>query len=57
MNYERYMVFESDQYYPAGGLNDCRFSSDSKREAIEYADESAHEAVDVFDRLTGSVIY
>jgi len=57
MGYERYMVFESDQYYPNGGLDDCRFSSDSKDEAMEYADKSKHETVDVFDRLTGDIIY
>lgn len=58
MKYARYMVFRICQYYPAGGLGDCIFSSDDLEEAKKYLDENyLPEEGYVFDRIEGLEVY
>mgnify|MGYP003677404965 CR=1 FL=1 len=51
--YKRFMVFEYDSYYPAGGLDDVNESFDDELKAILYAKSSKYDYAEIFDREKG----
>lgn len=55
--FKRYMVWESEQYYPGGGLQDFEHSFDTLEEAIAYIKNCKKEMYSpwrgIFDRIEG----
>lgn len=57
---KRFLVFEYEHYYPAGGMDDLTESYDTLLEAINYIDtifKDSQSGFDVFDRFSGFVIF
>ena len=54
--YNRYMLFTISEYYPSGGLGDCVYSGDSKRECkISISDYIGMDWY-IFDRVEGIIV-
>lgn len=49
----RYLVFQYDYYYPAGGINDLKGIFDTIEDVKEFLqkDQSGYENYDVYDRI------
>lgn len=55
---KRFMVFEEAQFYPSGGLSDCRISFDTADEAVKYCEENPYgDSQYVWDRIMDKDIY
>jgi hypothetical protein len=57
MEYKRYMCFEICEFYPSGGVSDCKESYDDLEDALTWlknnnSDDSAY----IFDRIEGKLI-
>lgn len=58
MKYKKFIVFQFEQYYPQGGLNDIKGSFDSLEEAIAFIQKNRQDYNQIVNRDTwGSVIY
>lgn len=55
----RYLVFAYDEYYPLGGMEDCRYKSNEPLavRAKVRSLKSEWETVEVYDCVTDKVCY
>lgn len=53
----KYILFQYDQYYPAGGLEDIHESYDTLDEAIKQAKEEPSDFNEVVDRDTWEMVW
>ncbi len=51
----RYLVFEFDNYYPCGGMGDVREEFNSFDKAVEHAQKSKDDYVEIYDRLDDEI--
>lgn len=56
MKYKKYIVFQSDRYYPAGGLADITGSFDTLDEAHTHMAANPKEDNEIVDRDTWEVV-
>ena len=58
VKYKRYMVFECPDYYPNGGISDCKADFDTLEEAEAFIEPLSYDAnASIFDRIEGIEIY
>ncbi len=53
---KKYIVFQFDANYPAGGLEDVRDSFDSLEEAEKYCHANRHDFNEIVDRDTWKIV-
>lgn len=57
VEYKRFLVFSFENYYPCGGVDDIKDTSDNLEEAISIANEDDGEYVYVFDCDLRKIVY
>lgn len=53
---KRYLLFGYFKYYPAGGMNDCDFTSDSLELCVDYLKLRNYDYYHVYDTLNREYI-
>ena len=56
MKYKKYIVFQFQTYYPAGGIGDITDSFESKEEAIAFIKDNLEDYNEIVDRDTWEII-
>lgn len=55
--FKNYIVFQFDQYYPCGGLNDITGSFDTLGEAITFVGTDYHDYSEIVRRDTWELVW
>lgn len=53
---KRFMAFGYSEFYPCGGMDDCKASFDDVNDALQFLKEDPYEFQYVFDRIKGVII-
>ena len=56
MALKRYLFFSHSEYYPSGGLGDCR-DFETLEEAMKVVDATYSDSKYILDRITGEIVF
>jgi hypothetical protein len=57
MKYKKFILFQYQSHYPAGGLGDIKGSFDSLQEAKDAAGKQHFDYTEIVDRYTWEIVW